>query len=385
MKFLPILRQHYFQQLAVCLYLSVFAACTGTSSDSSAKEIERISQTSDSVITAIQRLSQNWYDSTFRTVPLNGSMIVAKNGKIIFERHNGTMHLDGNDTIHASSVFHIASTSKTFTAAAVLKLCDEQKIALDSPVATYLSPFPYPGVTIRQLLNHRSGLPNYLYFIDSLQYKKDMPLSNQDILDCMRLYKRSIKGTGKPNVSFLYCNTNYVILALIIEKVTGLSFPAYLHQTIFEPYGLNNTFVATPGDSLRITPSYKSDRKLYPLNRFDLIYGDKNVYSTVDDLLRWSQVLDDQKYISPSAYEKAYTSYSFEKPGKRNYGLGWRLINGDSSRRVIYHNGWWHGNNAVFLRAPHEKLTIILLNNVHNNSVYAATNILSAIDSIYHP
>lgn len=371
----------------VCLISIIgFPACSDSQTHPKTVSLERIGPTDDPAIKQLQAICNTWYDTTFKTIPLNGSMIVAKNGKILFEKHNGTIRPGGTDTIRASTLFHVASTSKTFTATAILKLCDEQKIVLDSPVSHYLSPFRYPGVTVRQLLNHRSGLPNYLFFIDNLQYKKNTLLSNQDILDCMNMHKSRIKGITKPGMAFQYCNTNYAILALLVEKVTGTSFPDYLQKTIFEPYGLTNTFVLSSKDSIRSTPSFESNRKPFPFTQLDYIYGDKNVFTTAEDLLKWSVVLDKKEILSPASYNEAYRSYSFEKPGKRNYGLGWRLINsGDSTRKIIYHNGWWHGNNSIFVRIPAEGITIIVQNNIYNKKVYSAMNIPAAIDSSYRP
>ena len=125
----------------------------------------------------IQRDCGLWFDTILGKMPFNGSVLVAKNGQILYEKYQGIAHLGGKDTINASTRFHIASVTKTFTAMAVLKLWQEKKLKLDDEISVYFPEFNYPGVTVRNLLNHRSGLPNYLYFMDELGWNKTIVYS----------------------------------------------------------------------------------------------------------------------------------------------------------------------------------------------------------------
>src|SRR5205085_5396924 len=120
----------------------------------------------------------------------------------------------------------------------------------------YFPNFNYPGVTIRNLLTHRSGLPNYLYFMEELGWDKSVYIKNQDVLDYLINRKAELKDITTPGTHFTYCNTNYALLALLIEKVTGTSYPQYISQTFFTPLKMKNSFVFTPADSARINPSY---------------------------------------------------------------------------------------------------------------------------------
>ena len=109
----------------------------------------------------------------------------------------------------------------------------------------------------------------------------------------------------------------------------------------------------------------------------DAIYGDKNIYSSPRDLLKWEIALNNGQLFNASTLEEAYKGYSYEKPGIKNYGLGWRLYEMPSGKKIIYHNGWWHGNNTVFSRLPSDSTTIIVLGNKFNRSIYQAKKIAS--------
>jgi CubicO group peptidase (beta-lactamase class C family) len=323
---------------------------------------------------------QRWYDANLAKSNFNGSMIVAQHGKVIFEKYNGTAHLKGNDTINVNSSFHIASTSKTFTAMAVLKLWQDGKLDLDDPFAKYFPQFNYPGVTIRNLLNHRSGLPNYVYFVDELKWSTKKYVTNQDVLDLLISKKAKLKPTGKPNTRFNYCNTNYVLLALLIEKITNTSYPEYLKQEIFEPLHMEHTFVWTDAHMKDMNPSYDRDGREAAFTNLDKTYGDKNIYSTPQDLLKWDGLLHTEQFVSNRILEEAYKPYSNESKGIRNYGLGWRMFNYPDGYKIVYHNGWWHGSNAAFIRLLKEDAVIIVIGNRYCSKIYKAKALIKAFN-----
>ena len=326
---------------------------------------------------------ERWYDSALLPKGFNGGMIVAKNGNIVFEKYSGTAHIPGRDTITATTPLHIASVSKTFTAMAVLKLWQEGKLNIDDEVSKYLTAFNYPGVTIRSLLNHRSGLPNYTHFLENMGWDKTKTVTNDDLLNYLIANKAIIENIAPPNVHFTYCNTNYALLALVIEKVTGKKLPAFLQQSFFTPLHMNHTFVCTPADSLKTSPSYNWKGRPETFNFLDAVYGDKNVYTTPQDLLIWDRALSSNLVFKPAVLEQAYTPYSNEKPGIRNYGLGWRMNIYPDGKKIIYHNGWWHGSNAAFIRLLKEDATIIVVGNKFTRAVYSA-KILSNLFGDYY-
>lgn len=330
----------------------------------------------------INNACQLWYDSVLKNSNFNGGILVAKNGHVVFEKYKGIRDAGTSDSISQNTPLHIASVTKTFTAMGILKLAQERRLNIDDSVSKYFPKFNYHGVTIKSLLNHRSGLPNYLYFMDYLGWDKSVFITNQDVLNHLIQRKSEIKNIGLPNRSFSYCNTNYVLLALLIEKVTTLSYPEYMRKTFFEPLRMKNTFVFTLADTARMSGSYDWRGRIIPINHLDQAYGDKNIYSTPQDLLIWDRALSSDILFNASTLQIAYTPYSNEKPGIKNYGLGWRMNLYPNGKKMIFHNGWWHGSNAVFIRLLEDDATIIIIGNHYTNAVYQARR-LSNIFSYY--
>jgi CubicO group peptidase (beta-lactamase class C family) len=194
-------------------------------------------------------------------------------------------------------------------------------------------------------------------------------VSNQDVLDFLIANYKKIP-IAQPNRGFSYSNTNYALLALIIERVSGLTYPAYLKKTFFDPLGMKDSYVFTLADSARYMPSFYYNNREYRFEFLDAVYGDKNIYSTVRDLLKWDQALQKETFFKKSTLEQAYAGYSFEKPGTHNYGLGWRMYLLKNGKKLVYHNGWWHGNRTSFYRMTDENATIIALCNNDCRYVY---------------
>lgn len=320
--------------------------------------------------TQLNKAIQRWYDSVLKNRGFSGGLIVAKNGHILFEKYDGMANYTGTDAINENSPLHIASVSKTFTAMAVLKLWQDGKLDLDKELSFYFPSFNYPGVTIRTLLNHRSGLPNYTYFMENQGWNPLKFVSNQDLLGVLINKKAVLKDISKPNHRFSYCNTNYAILALLIEKVSGQNYSDYLKATFFEPLQMKNTYVFCLADTTKAIASYDWRGRKEKLTFLDQVYGDKNIYSTPKDLLIWDRALSSNLIFKPETLEQAYAPYSNERPGIRNYGLGWRMNNYPTGQKVIYHNGWWHGSNASFIRILADSVTIIAIGNKFNRNIY---------------
>jgi CubicO group peptidase (beta-lactamase class C family) len=312
----------------------------------------------------------HFYDKNWPNGSANGSFLVAKNGQIIYERYEGYANFRDKIVITPTTPLHLASVSKVITATAVLKLINAKKLDLDQKVNTILKEFPYPDVTIKMLLNHRSGMRSYSYFTDKKEiWDRHNILTNQDILNIMAT--KDIGLESKTDTRFAYCNTNYVILALIIEKITKLSFKEAMDHIIFKPLHMKNTFVMDyDKDRKNIVPSYKGNKVEIGMDFLDKIYGDKNIYSTPRDLLKLDRARSAPTFLNPQLLEQVYTGYSNEHKGKRNYGLGIRMTELDPGITMYYHNGWWHGSTTSYVTLRKENVTIIALSNKYSKSPY---------------
>lgn len=300
----------------------------------------------------------------------NGAVLVGYKNKVMYERYYGLANKETGVRWSPQTSSQLASTSKTFTGAAVLYLHSRRYLNIDDYVTAYIDSFPYPAVTIRTLLNHRSGLPDYLKWVG--RFRKDLktPIYNDDVLDLFIRHKPALDF--RTNTRFKYSNSNYLVLASIIEIVTEMSFKDFMKKHIFDPLGLKNTFVFDPADGFpaNASMSYKATWAREPIMFADGVYGDKGIYSTAQDMYRWDQSFYQNKLLSNEVLEMAYGPCSFEKPGVKNYGLGWRMLCYDDGYKVIYHNGWWHGNNTCFYRFIKDNFTIIVLGNKYTSSIY---------------
>ena len=300
----------------------------------------------------------------------NGSVLIGFGGKIIYERYFGYSNREHKIPQAPNSSSQLASVSKTFTGAAVLYLYEHKYIKLDTPVQAYLKEFPYPNITVKMLLNHRSGLADYTKWYEVYNHDHNTPISNATMMSLMAAHVPRLEF--RPNSRFKYCNTNFAVLARIIERVSEMSYYDFMNKYIFQPLGMNNTFVFNPAKGLppNATISYRHNWAREPVMFADGVYGDKGIYSTPEDMYRFDQSFYQNKLLSNETIELAYGPCSFEKKGIKNYGLGWRMLCYANGNKVIYHNGWWHGNNTSFYRFIKENMTIIVLGNRFTNSIY---------------
>jgi CubicO group peptidase (beta-lactamase class C family) len=363
-------------------FVAAILGCNGQAStpDPNSVPVIGVSAESQSTLTPIEvrhyrTAISEFIDSTFGSRRFNGSVLVAKNGEILYEKYSGFWNPRvQRDSISPTTPFHLASVSKTFTAMAVMKMHEQGKVSIYDDVSKYLTGFPLQGVTIKTLLNHRSGIPNYVHYMERLGWDRRRHVTNKDVLDFIIARHKDIQ-INRPDRRFSYSNTNYALLALIVEKVSGLTFPEYMRTNIFQPLGMNDSYVFTMGDSSRFLHSYFASGREYAFDYLDQVYGDKNIYSTVRDLLKWDQALYGGTFFKQETLDSAFVGYSFEKPGINNYGLGWRMFLLKNGKKFVYHNGWWHGNRTAFYRLPDDKVTIIALSNNDFTRVYSSKKI----------
>ena len=326
------------------------------------------------IITDLEKYYQNIWDNT----DMSGGVLVASGDEILLEKYKGFARENKQIPINAETPLHLASISKPITAMAILKLVEAKKLHLDQNVNTILKKFPYPEITILHLLNHRSGLSKYEHYIEEAKIKpKKNYFTNQEVLDIF--IKNKPKLARETDSGFMYNNLNYALLASIIENITKMPYPEAMQEMVFKPLKMKNTFVFEEKHIATASQSfYQKSSRLYPLNEYDLIYGDKNIYTTPRDLFNFSKAMFSENFLSKELMDKVFAPYSNEKKGVNNYGLGFRLKVFDNEKKLTYHNGWWHGSNTVFIHLRKSKTTIIALSNKYSRKIYG-TMLLSTL------
>ena len=328
------------------------------------------------------RAVSEFYGKKIGLSDFSGGLLVAKNGKIIFEDYKGYANYAKKTAVSKSTPLHLASVSKVMTATLVLKLVQENKIDLNEKVQTYLPDFPYQNTTVKTLLNHRSGLPHYSRFSESVKgWNSRKILTNADVLDYLKRYKFAL--LSKNDTHFNYCNTNYAILALVIEQVTGMTYAEAMQEQIFKPLGMNDSFVFDfVNQKNEVSQSYKTNYVNHGWDQYDAIYGDKNIYSTPRDLVKFDLATYSTEFLLKDLWEEALKGYSYEKRGVKNYGLGIRLREWETGQTLHYHNGWWHGNTSSYTTLKNDTIVIIALSNKYTRKTYQAMK-LSALFGDY--
>lgn len=325
----------------------------------------------DSIVSVID----SYYKNVWEKGDLWGGFLVAKGDEILYEGYRGFTQDNKQGPVNDTVALHVASISKSITAMAVMKLIEAGKLELDAPLTQYFPKFPYPKVTVFTLLSQRSGLPKYEYFIEKIEpepaeLSKEY-ISNQDILNLLIRYKPDL--ARETNTGFMYCNTNYALLALLVEHATKIPFPEAMQQIVFRPLKMKHTYILQEEDMESAAKSfYQRGPRVYPYDRLDLIYGDKNVYTTPRDLLNFSKAMFAKNFLREDLYKMVFEPYSNERPGINNYGLGFRMKVFNEDEKLTYHNGWWHGTNSVFGHLLKSNVTIIAIGNKYSSRVYTS-------------
>ena len=296
----------------------------------------------------------------------NGTVLLAREGRVIYSKSMGATAPDMSEPITSSTAFNLASVSKQFIALLILQLKEQTILGYDDPVRKFIPGFPYPDITVRHLLTHTSGLPDYQVIVQQHTNTLDT-LSNDDFLDLLADIRP--EPLFAPGEKWKYGTTGYVLLVSLIEKITGMSFGDVLEQQIVRPLDLKNTFACAL--DVRYTHARTRSRALgferkygnYVLNdlaRFDGVVGVGGIYSCAEDLLTWDQALYTGKLASTAALRELFSPGKLNDGTPVNYGFGWFV---DSTSRKVYHTGSWLGFKNLIERYPDSKTTVILLSN----------------------
>lgn len=301
----------------------------------------------------------------------HGSLLIAKQGKILYDNNVGFADFIKKEPLNDASVFQLASVSKQFTAAAIMLLYERGQIKLTDTVNTYFTDFPFKNITIKNLLNHTSGLPKY-FWVAEHEWNKEKAPTNNEMMELLKSSKA--QRYFKPGKRFDYSNTGYFVLASIIEKVTEQSFSAFIKKNIFDPLEMNDSFVFS-SENDNSEENYLDGYRLYRGRKHlkinttvnDAIVGDKNVYSSSRDLLKWTLGLNGGKLISKESLKLMHSKGETVCGKKVPYGFGLRINNKDQN--TIYHYGKWNGFRTGLIQYPEDDLVVIILEHTSYNSM----------------
>lgn len=308
------------------------------------------------------------------------AIIVIKEGQVLLKRGYGLANLESRQPIGPDTSFLLCSLTKQFTAMAVMILAERGKLRYEDTLSSFFPEFPpyAQKVTIRHLLQHTAGFPEYDdLFLASGEIDRFWPRSVKSrpsrfeptSKDVLRRLAEQKELRFVPGEKWEYSNSGYVILAQIVEKVTGQSFAQFLQQEIFQPLGMKRSRLydeTRPTVEKRATSYRLAESGLYrdidyaPQNA---VYGADNIYTTVEDMYSWDQALSTEKLVRAATLEEAFTAGRLNNGKATNYGFGWFLIEA-LGLEALAHGGSWLGFRTYILRFPDQRFTVIVLSNL---------------------
>ncbi|MGH1516905.1 serine hydrolase domain-containing protein [Chryseobacterium sp. JK1] len=321
-------------------------------------------------------------DSLFTTLhnqkKFNGNVLVADKGQPIFEKSYGLADEKTGRKLDVKSTFELASVSKQFTAAGIVLLQKAGKLNYDDKISKYIPELSfYDKITVRNLLNHTSGLPDYMELLEK-NWDKTQFATNDDIIREFAKYKPTLEF--EPNQQFEYSNTGYALLASIIERVSKKNFGEFLSQNIFKPLGMDHTLIYRsryqPMTIANYALGYEADQsgdkflpdskgKEYYSYYLDGIVGDGMVNSTLEDLLKWDRALYTDKLVNENDKKLIFNGITTANGKETNYGFGWLIKDKTPYGKIVNHSGGWAGYSTFIERhIDNDKTFIILQNNM---------------------
>lgn len=305
----------------------------------------------------------------------NGTILLAEKGKVIYKKAFGIAGANGKP-LTVSSAFNLASVSKQFFTMMTMILKEQGKLQYDDAVQKYLPSFPYPQITLRNLMNHTSGLPEYFDIAERNLGLLDT-LDNESMLALLAAKKPEL--VFAPGEKFQYCNTNFTTLASVIATVSGMSCDKFFDEKIVKPLNLKNTYIYNIKmknyPESRVFGFHYEGQKPVPddLLRVDGIVGDGNVYSSAEDLYKWDQALYTEKLVKKTTFLEAITPAKLNNDSLSDYGFGWFI---EKPGVEVAHSGGWVAFGTYIDRFITTNQTYILLDNSAN---YHARRIIKNI------
>lgn len=313
----------------------------------------------------------------------HGSILVAKKGKLVYQNQIGYANFRKKTKLTKASIFQLASVSKQFTATAIMMLKERNQLQLTDTITSYFPKFPYKNITIQQLLNHTSGLPNYFWVAEN-EWQENHPPSNAELMNFLQT-SSTASLFFRPGRRFDYSNTGYFVLASIVEKISKMSYSSFLEKNIFEPLQMDNSYAYSfKKDTIRKNQliGYRLYRgwrhRTIPNTINDAVVGDKNIYATNLDLLKWMNGLNSGKLISKESLAQMFTKGKTKYGRTFPYGFGFRIRNDENK---VYHYGKWNGFSTSITQYLEEELVVIILEHTSYRSIdYLNKKIKNIVD-----
>jgi CubicO group peptidase (beta-lactamase class C family) len=286
---------------------------------------------------------------------------VVRDGQVICCESHGLADVENHVPMSSTTAFDLASCTKQFTAMAVMILHERGKLSFNDPVSRYLPELPDhdPSRPLRidDLLHMTSGLADYVKLMEPLGSK-----TNLDVLHTIAKQPRVFL----PGEKFDYSDTNYVMLAIIVERVSGRPFARFLEEEIFQPADMSHTvLLERPRQPVpNRAQGYRRVGDRFQISREDTaIFGDGQIMTTIDDMATWDRALRQNKLVNPKTLALATTSGVLRGGKPTGYGFGWYVVS-DNGHRIVRHGGGWTGTSVHILRRLDDGLTVIVLSNL---------------------
>lgn len=288
-----------------------------------------------------------------------------KDNQIVWRKCVGLADLNKKIPITPITNFRLASLSKQFTAMTVMILVQRRKLNLEDKLTDFFSDYPAYGnqVTVRQLLSHTAGIPDH----EKPLYKTIKSGDEPTMIDALEVLRNQPIPLFPPGSKYQYSDAGYVLLALIIEKVSGLSYRKFLQRNIFSPLGMTGSDVLdqTKSKIKNRAMGYKIIGKGFEVFDYDplnYIVGDEGVYSSLEDMIEWSRAWEEEILVSRKTLTEAMTPAKLANGDFGKAGFSWLTgkFNGD---KIVYQDGSWVGFRNIILKIPAKKLTAVILSN----------------------
>ena len=316
----------------------------------------------------------------------NGAWLYAEHGEIVSKGALGFRDPENTLPIAEDTIFQLASVSKNFTAAAVMLLVREGKLDLEDEITKYFPEIPYPGVTVRQLLSHTGGVPDYFddadWFIKVWKEEKRVP-GNDEILRFLR--ETRAKPYFAPGEGLHYSNTGFNLLALLVERLSGVPYEDFLQKNIFEPVGMRSTRCChirrdgVPFENYAQATVFEEGKWVADVDSeedgdvvaFDGLNGDDYVFTNIFDMLKWDRALREGRALTLEEQQRMYTPAKltngedavYDEDDGLGYGFGWAVGRDEKLGLVVSHSGGMPGVATWFERFLEADRVLVILSN----------------------